>query len=204
METLIADPRLSQRLIEERRERGIDRYDEVWEGVYVMAPAPNDEHQDIVGGFTEVLRTVIDRRQLGRTRPGINLASVAVNWEHNYRVPDVTVFLNGSTAVCEETFWYGPPDFVVEIVSPWDKSREKFGFYEKVGARELLIVDREPWKLEFHELRNGKLVRAAQLDVDDAGSIKSQVLPLELRLVSGDPRPTIVVATTDGERSWTI
>jgi Uma2 family endonuclease len=204
METLIADPRLSQRLIEERRARGIDRFDEVREGVYVMAPAPNDEHQDIVGGFTEVLRTAIDRNHLGRTRPAINLASDPVDWEHDYRVPDVTVFLNGSTAVCEDTFWYGPPDFVVEIVSPWDKTREKFDFYEKVGTRELLIVDREPWTLELHQLQGGKLVRAAQFGVDDAGSIKSQALPLEFRLVSGSPRPTIYVATTDGQRNWTI
>jgi Uma2 family endonuclease len=204
METLIADPRLSQRLIEERRARGIDRFDEVWEGVYVMAPAPNDEHQDIVGGFTEVLRIAIDRNHLGRTRPGINLASDPVDWEHNYRVPDVTVFLDGSTAVCVETFWYGPPDFVVEIVSPWDKTREKFDFYEKVGARELLVVDREPWKLELHQLQGGKLVCAAQIGVDDAGSIKSQVLPLEFRLASDSPRPTILVATTDGQQSWTI
>jgi len=204
METLIADPRLSQRLIDERRARGADRFDEVWEGVYVMAPAPNDEHQDVVGGFVEVLRTIVDRAGLGKTRPGINLTSESDDWAQDYRVPDVTVFLKGSSAICKDTFWYGPPDFVTEVVSPWDKTRDKFDFYERIGTRELLVVDREPWQLELYRLQGAKLVRVAQIAPDDTASIHSQVLPIEFRLASGQPRPTISVATVDGQRSWTI
>ena len=32
-------------LIRERRECGGDRYDEVWDGVYVMSPLADNEHQ---------------------------------------------------------------------------------------------------------------------------------------------------------------
>lgn len=169
-----------------------------------MAPAPSDEHQDLAGGFTEVLRTVVDRARLGKTRPGINLARHPHDWQHDYRVPDVTVFLNGTPAVCEETFWHGPPDFVVEIVSPWDKTREKLDFYEKIGTRELLVVDRDPWQLELYRLQGSKLIRVADVAPDDSASIQSQVLPIEFRLTSGQPRPTIGVTTIDGQRSWTI
>ena len=38
MVALIQDPQLEQELIAKRRETGADRYDEVWEGVYVMSP----------------------------------------------------------------------------------------------------------------------------------------------------------------------
>jgi Uma2 family endonuclease len=204
MDTLIVDPHLSERLIEERRTRGADHFDEVWEGVYLMAPAPNDEHQDLTGGFTEVLRTVVDRAGLGKTRPGINLASDPDDWGHDFRVPDVAVFLNGSKAVCEGTYWTGPPDLLVEIVSLWDKSREKLGFYEKVGARELLIVDRSPWQLELYRLRSGTLSLVSQIGPNDPGSIQSEVVSLQFRLISGEPRPTIEILTSDRSRSWII
>lgn len=204
METLIADPRLSQRLIDERRARGADRFDEVWEGVYVMAPAPNDEHQEVELRLARVLLEIVEDAGLGSVRTTINLATDPSEWESDYRIPDITVFLNGSSAVCRDTFWTGPPDFVVEIVSPWDKTRDKFDFYEKIGARELLIVDRDPWQLELFRLQGAKLVRIAQVVPDDSASIPSQVLPIEFRLASGQPRPTIAVATTDGQRNWTI
>ena len=47
MDTLILDPHQSERLLVERHARRLDRFDEVWEGVYVMAPAPNDEHRQV-------------------------------------------------------------------------------------------------------------------------------------------------------------
>lgn len=203
MDTLILDPRQSQRLLAERQARGLDRFDEVWEGVYVMAPAPNDEHQDIGGGFTEVLRTVIDRAGLGKTRPGINLAADPEDWEHDYRVPDVAVFLNTSAAVCHGAFWSGPPDFVVEIVSPFDKTREKLGFYSRLGTRELLIVDRDPWQLELYRLQGESLQVAAKAALNQP-AIASQVLPLAFRLVPGKSRPTIEVIASDKQKNWTI
>jgi Uma2 family endonuclease len=204
METLIVDPRLSERLIAERRARGIDLFDEVWEGMYVMAPAPNNEHQEVELRLARVLLEIVDDAGLGSVRTTINLATDPTDWESDYRIPDITVFLNGSSAVCHDTFWTGPPDFVVEIVSPWDKTRDKFEFYEKIGTRELLVVDRDPWQLELYRLQGSKLTRVADVAPDDSASIQSQVLPIALRLTSGQPRPTISVATIDGQRSWTI
>jgi Uma2 family endonuclease len=204
MDTLIVDPRVSERLIEERRARGADQFDEVWEGTYVMAPAPNDEHHDLAGGFTEVLRSIIDRRGLGKTRPGINLASEPNDWEHDYRVPDNTVFLNDSPAKCYGAFWCGPPDFVVEIISPWDKTREKFDFYARIGARELLIVDRDPWQLELYRRKGESLALAGSTKPGDAATIASDMLPMTFRLLEGKERPTIEIKATDLERTWTV
>jgi hypothetical protein len=49
MTALIADPGFAERIIAERRARGRDRKDEVWEGVYVIMPDPNVDHQLLVG-----------------------------------------------------------------------------------------------------------------------------------------------------------
>ena len=45
MTTVILDEALAERLKADRAQRGGDRYDEVWEGVYMMAAMPNNEHQ---------------------------------------------------------------------------------------------------------------------------------------------------------------
>ncbi len=48
MALMVLEPAVEERLLAERRGCDGQQYDEVWEGIYVMAPLPNDEHQEIV------------------------------------------------------------------------------------------------------------------------------------------------------------
>jgi hypothetical protein len=48
MAALINDAQLAAKLIAQRQAWGTDRLDEVWDGVYIMAPMANDEHQFLV------------------------------------------------------------------------------------------------------------------------------------------------------------
>ena len=59
MATLVTDPNLEDRIRAQRAEWGGDRYDEVWEGVYIMTPFPNYEHLDIAAEFTTILRAIL-------------------------------------------------------------------------------------------------------------------------------------------------
>jgi Uma2 family endonuclease len=204
MDTLVLDPYVSERLLRERRDRGIDVFDEVWEGVYVMAPAPNDEHQEIEMNLAQPLLEMVQHRKLGTVRLRVNLASDPADWEHDYRIPDIVVFLKGSPAVCRDTFWSGPPDFIIEIASPHDKTREKLAFYAKLGTRELLLIDRDPWQIELYRLKGGSLALVATTAPGAATAVSSDVLPMTFKLLAGGPRPTIEVAATDLERTWTI
>ena len=74
MTTIITDRELEQRLRLEREASGADRYDEVWEGAYMMAPMPNDEHQQIVNRLASIFQDTIDWPGLGDVRPGINVS----------------------------------------------------------------------------------------------------------------------------------
>ena len=204
MDTLVVDPRVSARMIEERRARGQDHFDEVWEGTYVMAPAPNDEHQEISFHLARPFLAVVEDAEIGKVRPGINLAIDSNDWEHDFRIPDLSVFLKDSSAVCHGTFWSGSPDFLVEIVSPWDKTREKIDFYSRLGSRELLIIDRDPWQLELLRLESKALVPVAKTSLRDATEITSEVLPMKFRLVPGSPRPGIEIFATQLARSWKV
>jgi Uma2 family endonuclease len=203
MPTLINDPVLEEELIADRRERGIDRFDEVWEGVYVMAPIANNEHQHLAQRLSTVLGIVIDFAGLGRVLTGANVSDQRIDWTKNYRVPDVLVFLNGNPAEDRGTHSLGGPDLAVEIVSRWDRSREKIDFYSKVNVRELLIIDRDPWQLELFRLTDGHLQSVAIATEQSAQTIHSDVTGLTLKLLPAPKRPSIAVTTGDGQ-SWSV
>ncbi len=202
MEMIVLDPFEQTHLIQQREQTGSDRFDEVWEGVYVVSPLPNDEHQDIVGGLYYAFKATIGLTGLGLVRPGVNVSDRVEQWEHNYRGPDVAIFLNGTTARNHGTHWVGGPDFVVEVVSQYDQSRQKLDFYARIGVRELLLVDRYPWSLELYRLVAGVLALVGKSDLSNPAALSSEVLPLSFRLVAGEDRPRIEVKHADGVQSW--
>ena len=203
MSMLINLPELESQLIADRRERGADRFDEVWDEVYVMAPLANNEHQAIQTRLSAVLGLLIDFKGLGIVQAGANVSDRREDWTQNYRCPDVLVFLNDNPAEDRSTHWFGGPDFAVEIVSRWDRSREKIDFYSKVGVRELLIIDRDPWQLELLRLTDGQLRSIAIATEVNGITIQSDVVPLKLTLVSGSKRPAIEVTAADGQH-WSL
>lgn len=202
--TIVADPRLSEELIRERQEKGLDRQDEVWEGEYIIMPDPNDEHQDLVAGLTAALYTVIQSSGLGKVRPGVNVSDRVEGWRENYRCPDVVVYLNETEAENHGTFWFGGPEFAVEIVSPGDRTRDKFEFYASVGTRELLIIDREPWRLELHRLTGGRMKLVGRSTPEKPDMLRSKVVPLSWQLVEGEGRPRIRAVHSRSAEEWTI
>ncbi|MFO0891218.1 MAG: Uma2 family endonuclease [Isosphaeraceae bacterium] len=202
MALVSVDPVELSRLIRERRRTGGDRYDEVWDGVYVMSPIADNEHQHVAGMLAMAFTLGLDNRPDVRVFPGCNVSDRQKRWEKNYRCPDVAVFLPGNPAVDRETHWYGGPDFAVEILSPFDRSREKFAFYAKVGVRELMIVARRPWSVELHRRTDLSWQLAGVLQPDGAQVLKSSVLPLSFRLIQGTPRPRIEISKTDGSQHW--
>jgi Uma2 family endonuclease len=202
MTTLITDRDLEQRLQAERRAAGADRYDEVWEGTYIMAPMPNDEHQQLVNRFAAIFQDVIDWPGLGHVRPGVSVSDQIDDWQDNYRVPDVAVFLNDGFAVNRGAFWFGGPDFAVEVISPDDRTGEMITFYEVVQVREVLLVHREPWCLELFGRQDDRLVAKGQSTLENGAMIVSDVLPFVFRLLHGEDRPQIEVVRTDSNARW--
>jgi len=204
MATLIHDQYVEKQLRAQRAESGADRWDEVWEGTYVMAPAPNDEHQQIVTRLSRPLLESIEDSQLGEVRVGINLSGRNEQWEHDYRIPDIAVFLQGTQAINQGTHWVGGPDFAIEIVSPNDKTREKLSFYAQIGTRELLIIDRDPWQLELYRLTDGQLTLTGKSDLAEPALLVSEFLPLRWCLLPGETRPRVEVLHAKDGRSWSI
>lgn len=203
MATVVMDRRFAEELREQRAVAGSDRWDEVWEGTYMMAPLPNIEHQELVGAIVSVLRVIVPTSR-GLVLPGTNVSDREKDWEQNYRCPDVAVYLKQNPAIMCDTHWCGGPDFAVEIVSPDDMVRDKLSFYGKVAMRELLVIDRDPWSLDLLQLSGRKLKSVGVSTGSKARALKSRVLPLKFRLVGGKLRPSIEIVRTTDDKAWRV
>jgi Uma2 family endonuclease len=204
MAALILDKSLERHLIARRRRLGIDQWDEVWDGVYVMAPPPDIEHQVFGFDLVEVLKLIVKRAGLGEVFSGVAISDHKEDWRKNFRVPDASVFLNGNPSEDCETHWFGGPDLAIEIVSPNDRSRKKIPFYEKIGTLELLIVDRKPWRLSLFRLIDGKLCEVGKSTLAEPVTLASEVVPLSFQLVESAQRPAILVKHLQDGRHWTV
>jgi Uma2 family endonuclease len=205
MTMLVLDRDVAQDFLIQRRASGNDRWDEVWDGVYILMPDPNIEHQGIAGRLMMlVLGPMVEVPGLGHVFPGVNVSDRLDDWKKNFRCPDVAVYLNGNPAEERGAYWLGGPDFAVEIISPDDRSRDKLGFYAKVGVRELLIIDRDPWALELYQRQGSDLVLSDRSVFGSSEWLTSSVLPIRFRLVPGQARPEIQVERVDASQSWSV
>jgi Uma2 family endonuclease len=203
MPVMIYDESAARKFQEQHKRLGLDKWDEVWDGVLVVPPMPNTEHFVIASRLNTAFSAVIDWDRGDVAVPGGNVSDRLEGWEKNYRCPDAIVFLAGGVAKDCDTHWFGGPDFLVEIISPREDPQLKFDFYAKVKTRELLIVDRDPWAVELYQLRRGKLRLAGRSDAANPAVLASGVLPLTFQLKAGRPRPKVLVTHTATGQTWT-
>ena len=198
MTLLIRDPVLEYELIEKRKAIGADRYDEVWDGVYVMSPLANNEHQDFVTELAAVFRIAVDWKGLGKTLAGANVSDRRDGWKQNYRVPDVLVFLSDCQAIDCGTHWFGGPDLAIEVVSEGDQSLEKLDFYAKVNTGMVLVIDRNPMQLTlYRKNESGMLQPQAISNRENPSMMSLGRIPVSIGLVAGTG-DTIRMRSDDG------
>ncbi len=205
MQVLVCDAWVSNRIITERRRRGIDGHDEIWDGRYIVMPAADNEHQEIISGVgTVVYLAALDRARGDHCYMGVNVSDRNEDWLQNVRVPDYAAFLAGTRAIDRGTHWQGGPDFLMEIITRGDLTREKLAFYAQIGTREVLIVDRYPWALEWYVLGGKQLNLATRSTIEERRTLHSTVLPVGFRLVGGPERPMIEITRSDGSEHWLV
>lgn len=164
-----------------RRSIGLDRWDEMWEGVLHMTPAPSLEHQRILDRMIGFLEPRLRTTGRGRLISGINVFGAP----GNYRIPDLTFIAAGREHVLrEDGVRGGGPDAVIEIRSPEDETYEKLSFYAALGTHEVVIIDRDKKRPEIYSLAGPHLV-ALQHDVD--GWLRAETMRVRFRALEGQP-----------------
>lgn len=188
MSMIINDELVEARLLEERRAKGLDGHDEVWDGVYVMSPLANNEHQRIAFELGVIFYAIVNARGLGTVYPGTNVSDRDDDWTKNYRVPDMLVFLKDTKAEDRGSHWYGGPDLAVEIVSPGDRALEKLEFYASASTQELLVIDRNPWQLTLYRRGDdGNMHFVATSTLEQETVLESAVISAKFVLVGTQP-----------------
>jgi len=134
-------------LLERRRCAGVDRLDEVWEGVLHMVPGPSFEHARISQQLAELLGPLASAAGLVAAISEFNLGES----EHDFRVPDGGLHRPGAAGV-----WLSTAALIVEILSPGDETWQKLPFYAAHDVDEVLIVDPTERTVTWLELRDGE------------------------------------------------
>ena len=154
-----ATPEL-EALKERRRRAGIDRLDEVWEGVLHMVPAPSRKHAKIATQLALALDAPARDAGFELTMHEFNLGES----ERDFRVPDGGLHRPGG-----DEMWHSTAALVVEIVSPEDESWQKLPFYAAHGVDEVLIVDPQERSVHWLGLAEGEYREAERSGLIELG-----------------------------------
>jgi Uma2 family endonuclease len=164
-----------------RKKTGADQWDEMWEGVLHMPPAPNRGHQDLEFCLESYLRLHWAPTCQGKVYHQINLA-VIDGWPNNYRIPDLVLLLPQRFAIDRNEYFEGAPDVVVEIHSPGDEAYEKLPFYRDLGVPEVWIIHRDTREPEIHVLKRNRYKKQS---ATAHGWVRSPHLRIEMAGVKG-------------------
>ena len=147
---------------------------EIIEGTpYLMSPVPTWVHQGISGEIFLQLAVFLKGKQckVFHAPFDVRLFPEDDNSDDTVVQPDLVVICDRSKYM--RTGCAGPPDMVVEILSPGTARHDRFvklHLYKKAGVREYWIVDPETKVLSTFILKDGEYV-AGVYGADDAAPV---------------------------------
>jgi Uma2 family endonuclease len=130
---------IPQSMIAERHRLGLDKKDEMWDGVLHMNEPGSFEHQRTELRLAALLLPLADRLGLTVLVEAGVFDPARADYS-NYRTPDIVVVHPDAAS---ERGVEGRAELVAEIRSPDDESFQKIRYYGRMGVRELLIIDRD-------------------------------------------------------------
>jgi len=126
-----------------RRATGQDRYDEVWEGEYHVAPMAHSWHGYLDNVLAELLGPV------ARAAGLIGSSAFNLGQADDFRVPDRGYHRSMPSAV-----WVPTATIVVEVISPDDETWAKFDFYARHHVEEICTAEPRQRQLRWFVLKD--------------------------------------------------
>jgi hypothetical protein len=126
-------------LLDARRRSGLDRYDEMWEGVLYLAVAPRRRHQRVVAALIAALHDPAESAGLS-VEDGINVCNPERPFD-DYRIPDLVVIDPDAPTVGDDFGATGGIALAVEVPSPHQDAEAKLAFYAARRVAHVLLVD---------------------------------------------------------------
>ncbi len=147
---------------------------ELIDGVIVMPSPAGTAHELLFGWLLKVLGGYVEERQLGTV---LGSRSVVRITGYTGREPDLLFVRADRCHIIQEKQLVEAPDFVIEIVSPNDRSRtiiSKQAQYENIGVRELWIVDLP--RLAVRAYRLGQSGQFVPVPIGEDGMLRSEMV----------------------------
>ncbi|GIK66533.1 MAG: restriction endonuclease [Chloroflexota bacterium] len=149
------------------------------DGEVIMAPSPEFPHQKTVTKLTLTVGGIVNGGELCIAPMDVYLDEI------NAVQPDL-FWVSAENDHCKlvEGYWYGAPDFVIEVLSPstarLDRSK-KFKLYEKYGVCEYWMVDPAAQFIEVWQLVDQKFVQLGVFGPDEQfqSAVLGQVIELK-------------------------
>jgi hypothetical protein len=153
-------------LIARRQQLGLDKYDEVWDGEYHMAPMAHSSHGELQAQLIRLIGPWADAAGLVMTGP-FHLGS-----PDDFRIPDLGLHRGDPNAV-----WVPTAAMAVEVESPDDETWEKLPFYASRGVDDILIVSADHRSVTWLILERGGYLRseASRLLGPDSQALENQI-----------------------------
>ncbi len=150
-----------------------NRY-EIIDGELIVSPAPRKKHQKLCYRLSRLVGGHVDERDLGE----VYFAPVDVSLSgHDVVEPDLLFIRKDRLHIFNDQFVAGPPDLVVEILSPSSRGQDlgkKFALYARAGVPEYWVADPDALDLAIYVLSpQGVYERVEPV----AGVLRSTVLP---------------------------
>ncbi|MBI5498262.1 MAG: Uma2 family endonuclease [Deltaproteobacteria bacterium] len=133
---------------------------EIIAGDLYVNPSPLPRHQRVSREFLVELALFLRHAGLGEVLD----APIDVRLGDDVFGPDIVVVLKAGQAVIRDKWIEGPPDIVIEILSPSTEKVDrttKANAYARHGVPEYWLVDAEGRRLERYELRDRAFERVA-------------------------------------------
>lgn len=135
-----------------------DERTELIEGTLIVSPAAKDIHEETVMRILEFLMSILPGYELRASSTDVHVDAI------NVLRPDV-LWASAESGQCvrqDDGYLHGPPDLVVEVLSPATGARDrgiKFDVYEAAGVREYWLVDIDARFFEVYIRRESQFVR---------------------------------------------
>lgn len=159
-----------------------DRIELIKGKIFKMSPAPNVQHQRISRELGSRLYNHLKSKKCELFFAPFDVRLQLDTVINTVVQPDICIVCDASKI--DKHGCLGPPDLIVEILSPGNNSKEiktKYELYEEAGVKEYWIIQPSEQTLIIYLLQNGKYQPSKLLSTSD--KVKSSVLPdLELNL----------------------
>lgn len=153
-----------------------DRH-EILDGEHFVTAAPYLRHQGIIVELTSWIGPFVRRHRLGLL--SIAPTDVLLD-EHDIVQPDLLFVSRARLQILTEKNVQGPPDLVVEVLSPSTRKRDeglKLERYELLGVQEYWVIDPDLDAARIYRRSGDRLQRAVELTAASGDCLTSPLLP---------------------------